>query len=149
MGTMITQKTYMAKAGENEEKCYLIDAADKVLGKVATKAATILRGKHKPTYTPHIDSGDMVVIINAEKIAVSGNKRQAKEYQRYTGYHGGRKTMRLEKMLERAPAQILRLAIERMIPSGSLGNKIKTKLKIYAGTEHPHAAQKPVALEIK
>lgn len=138
----------MAKASEVEHKCYLIDAKDKILGKIATKAAILLRGKHKPTYTPHVDTGDMVVIINAEKFQVSGNKLKKKEYQRYTGYHGGQKIMRLDEMLERAPTQVLRLAITRMIPSGALGNKVKTKLKIYAGEEHPHIAQKPIAIEI-
>ena len=148
MNRMSAQKSYMAKAGEIEQKCYLIDAKDKILGKVATRAATILRGKHKTVYTPHVDTGDMVVIINAEKFAVSANKLQSKEYQRYTGYHGGQKRVRLESLLDRAPTQALRLAIERMIPSGPLGNKIKTKLKIYAGDKHPHTAQKPIALEI-
>jgi len=143
-----TQKTYMAKATEVERKCYLIDAKDKILGKVATKAATILRGKHKPTFTPHVDTGDMVVIINAEKIAVTGNKLKQKEYQRYSGYHGGQKIMKLEEMLKRAPTQVLKLAITRMIPSGPLGNKIKTKLKIYVGDKHPHISQKPIPLEI-
>lgn len=142
------QKTYMAKTGEIETKCYLIDATDKILGKVATKAATILRGKHKPVYTPHVDTGDMVVIVNAEKIRVSRNKLQTKIYQRYSGYHGGRKTMPLQTMLERAPTQVLRLAINRMIPSGPLGDKVKTKLRIYVGGEHPHKAQRPIALEI-
>jgi len=145
---MTVQKTYMARAAEIEQKCYLIDAKDKILGKVAAKAATILRGKHKPIYTPHVDTGDMVVIINAEKVAVSGNKLQTKEYQRYTGYHGGQKIMRLDELLKRAPTQVLRLAVERMLPSGPLANEIKTKLKIYAGAGHPHAAQKPTALEI-
>ena len=138
----------MAKANEVERKCYLIDATDKVLGKIATKAAIILRGKHKVTYTPHVDNGDTVVIINAEKIAVTGNKMELKEYQRYSGYHGGQKIMKLDEMLKRAPTQVLKLAITRMIPSGPLGNQIKTKLKIYAGNKHPHAAQKPIPLEI-
>jgi large subunit ribosomal protein L13 len=138
----------MARANEVEQKCYLIDAKDKVLGRIATKAATILRGKHKPTFTPHVDTGDMVVIINAEKIKVTGNKRQQKEYQRYSGYHGGQKTMTFDEMFERAPTQVLRLAINRMIPSGALGNKIRTKLKIYAGEDYPHKAQKPIPLEI-
>jgi len=143
-----TQKSYMATASTVEQKCYIIDAKDKVLGKIATKAATILRGKHKPTYTPHVDSGDMVIIINAEKIAVTGNKMEQKEYQRYSGYHGGQKIMKLAEMLKRAPTQVLYLAITRMIPSGPLGNKIKTKLKIYTGENHPHKAQKPIPLEI-
>lgn len=143
-----TQKTYMAKANEVDRKCYLIDAKDKILGRVATKAATILRGKHKPTFTPHVDTGDMVVIINAEKIAVTGNKLKQKEYQRYSGYHGGQKIVKLEDMLKRSPTQVLKLAITRMIPSGPLGNKVKTKLKIYAGDKHPHTSQKPIPLEI-
>ena len=138
----------MAKDSEVECKCYLIDAKDKILGRIATKAATILRGKHKPMFTPHVDTGDMVVIINAEKVKVTGNKLQQKQYQRYSGYHGGQKTMRLDEMLNRAPAQVLRLAITRMIPSGALGNKIKTKLKIYAGDKHPHSSQKPIPLDI-
>ena len=146
--TTATQKSYMAKAQDVEQKCYIIDANGKILGRIATKVATILRGKHKPTYTPHVDTGDMVVIINAQKVRVTGNKLQDKEYQRYSGYHGGQKIMKLHEMLKRAPTQVLRLAIERMIPSGALGNKVKTKLKIYAGDQHPHAAQKPITLEI-
>ncbi len=146
--TTATQKTYMAKAQTVERKCYLIDATDKVLGKIATKAATILRGKHKPTFTPHVDTGDMVVIINAEKVAVTGKKLEQKEYQRYSGYHGGQKIMKLDEMLKRAPTKVLELAITRMIPSGPLGNQVKTKLKIYAGNQHPHASQKPIPLEI-
>ena len=142
------QKTYMAKDSEVDRKCYIIDAKDKVLGRIATKAATILRGKHKPTFTPHVDTGDTVIIINAEKFRVTGNKMKQKEYQRYSGYHGGQKIMKLEEMLKRAPTEPLRLAINRMIPSGALGNAVKTKLKIYAGENHPHAAQKPIPLDI-
>ena len=146
--TTATQKTYMAKAQKVDRQCFIIDARGKILGKIATKAATILRGKHKTTYTPHVDTGDYVIIINAEKVAVSGNKLQQKEYQRYSGYHGGQKIVRLEEMLAKAPTQVLRSAIYRMIPSGPLGNKVKTKLKIYAGEEHPHKAQKPIPLEV-
>lgn len=142
------QKTYMAKASEVERKCYLIDANNKILGRIATKAAVILRGKHKSTFTPHVDTGDMVVIINAEKVKVTGNKFKQKEYQRYSGYHSGQKIVKLEDMLKRAPTQVLRLAVNRMIPSGPLGNQIKTKLKIYKGDKHPHQAQKPIVLEI-
>ena len=138
----------MAKDSDVERKCYIIDANNKILGRIATKAATILRGKHKVTYTPHVDTGDTVIIINAEKVAVSGNKMEQKEYQRYSGYHGGQKIMKLNEMLKRAPTKVLRLAITRMIPAGALGSKIKTKLKIYAGDQHPHAAQKPIPLEI-
>jgi large subunit ribosomal protein L13 len=142
------QKTYMANDKTVERKCYVIDAKDKILGRIATKAASVLRGKHKVTYTPHVDTGDMVVIINAEKFKVTGNKLKDKEYQRYTGYHSGRKVLKLNELLDRAPTQVLRLAVERMIPKGPLGNKVKTKLKIYVGEEHPHTAQKPIPLEI-
>lgn len=138
----------MAKTEDVERKYYVIDANNKVLGRVAAKAATILRGKHKATYTPHVDTGDYVIIINAEKVAVTGNKREQKEYQRYSGYHGGQKIMKFSEMIERAPEQVIRLAVTRMIPSGALGNKVKTKLKIYAGDQHPHAAQKPEPLEV-
>lgn len=148
MRSATIQKTYMAKASEIEKKCYLIDARGKILGKVATKAAILLRGKHRPQYTPHVDSGDMVVIINAEKFAVSGKKMETKEYQRYTGFHGGRKVTPLGKLLDRAPTEPMRLAIERMMPRGALGSKIRSKLKIYAGKEHPHLAQKPIPIEI-
>jgi large subunit ribosomal protein L13 len=143
-----TQKTYMATSTQVERKCYLIDAKDKTLGKIATRAAIILRGKHKTIYTPHVDTGDMVVIINAEKLRVTGNKIQDKQYQYYTGYHGGQKTTTLKTMLEKHPEKILRLAINRMIPSGALGNQVKTKLRIYAGDQHPHATQKPIPLDI-
>ena len=138
----------MAKAGKVEQKCYLIDAKDKILGRVAAKAATILRGKHKPTYTPYVDTGDHVIIINAEKIKVTGKKLEDKEYQRYTGYHSGRKVVSLQDMLKKTPTTVLRLAVNRMIPHGALGNKVRTKLRVYAGDKHPHQAQKPIALEI-
>ena len=138
----------MAKTENVERKCYLIDANNKILGKVATKAASILRGKHKPIFTPHIDTGDMVVIINADKIKVTGKKLEQKEYQRYSGYPSGQKRVKLETLLKKAPTKVLELAINGMIPSGPLGNHVKTKLKIYAGGEHPHKAQKPLILEI-
>lgn len=144
----MTQKTYMAKASDVKRNCFLIDANGKVLGKVATKAATILRGKHKPTFTPHVDTGDVVVVINAEKVRVTGNKLQAKKYQRYSGYPSGQKEVKLEDMLKKAPEQVIRLAVNRMIPSGALGNKVKTKLKVYKGDKHPHGSQNPVALEV-
>ena len=142
------KKTYFAKAQEVKRNCYVLDANNKILGRIATQAAVLLRGKHKRTYTPHVDSGDMVVIINAEKIRVTGKKMTDKEYQRYSGYPSGKKLVTLEQMLEKRPTEALRLAITRMIPKGPLGNQIKTKLKIYAGSEHPHQAQKPVALEV-
>ncbi|MBI5415269.1 MAG: 50S ribosomal protein L13 [Candidatus Omnitrophica bacterium] len=144
----MTQKTYIAKAESVERKCYLIDAKDKVVGRVATKVATILRGKHKAIYTPHVDTGDQVIIINAEKVRVTGKKMRDKHYQYYTGFHSGRKVVRFEELIQTRPTQVLRLAITRMIPSGPLGNKVKTKLKIYAGDKHPHQAQKPIPLTI-
>lgn len=142
------QKSFMAKSNEVERKTYLIDAENKILGKVATKAAVLLRGKHKTIFTPHVDTGDQVIIINAEKVQVSGNKLKNKTYRRYSGYHSGLKELTMENMLKKSPTRVLKLAITRMIPSGPLGNKIKTKLKIYAGDQHPHQAQKPELLEI-
>ena len=142
------QKTYMAKDSDVEHKCYLIDAKDKVLGKIATKAATILRGKHKAIYTPHIDTGDMVVVVNVEKLRITGRKLGQKIYQRYTGYPSGQRAVALKDMLNKKPEQVLYLAVTRMIPKGALGDKMKTKLRIYTGETHPHAAQKPIALEV-
>ncbi len=144
----MTKKTYMAKVGEVEKKCYLIDAKDKILGRVAAKCATILRGKHKPQFTPFVDTGDMVIIINAEKIRVTGKKLTDKVYQRYSGYPSGQKSVRLEEMLAKRPTEVLTLAVKRMIPHGALGNKVETKLHVYAGDKHPHQAQKPILLEI-
>lgn len=141
--------TYMAKNEEIERKCYIVDASNQILGRLAARVATILRGKHKPIFTPHVDTGDMVIVINAEKIRVTGNKLKQKEYQRYSGYHSGQKIVRLEEMLKRAPAQVIRLAVNRMISSGPLANKVRTKLKVYAGEKHPHEAQKPISLKIQ
>jgi large subunit ribosomal protein L13 len=145
---MQTNKTYIPKAGDIEKKVYLVDAKDKVLGRVAAKVAHVLRGKHKRIFSPHLDTGDTVVIINAEKIRVTGKKLTDKIYQRYTGYPGGRKDVPLGEMLKKAPTQVLRLAINRMIPSGPLGNQVRRHLKIYAGDKHPHQAQKPISLEV-
>lgn len=142
------QKTFMAKTDEVDRKCYVIDAENKILGRLAAKVASVLRGKHKATFTPNVDTGDMVVVINAEKIKVTGNKLSGKVYHRYTGYHSGQRTLKLEDMLDKAPTQVIRLAVNRMIPSGPLGNKVKTKLKVYKGSEHPHSAQKPITLEL-
>jgi large subunit ribosomal protein L13 len=143
------QKTFMAKAEKVERKCYLIDAKDKVLGRVAAKAADILRGKHKAIYTPHVDTGDMVVIINAEQVKVTGKKLRDKIYDRYSGYHGGHKEIALQDLMERNPTTALKLAIRRMIPRGALGSKVQTKLRVYVGDQHPHQAQQPIKLEIK
>ncbi len=142
-----TQKTFMAKPQEIERKTYVVDATDKILGRLATKIATVLRGKHKPIYTPHVDTGDNVIIINAEKIRVTGNKLQQKMYQRYSGFPSGQTSVKLSTMLEKKPEKVLQLAVERMMPKGKLGDQMKKKLKIYAGGDHPHAAQKPIAFE--
>lgn len=141
-------KTYLAKKTEIQRNCYLIDAQDKILGRLATRVATILRGKHKAIYTPHVDTGDTVIIINADKIRVTGNKLAKKQYQRYSGYPSGQRSIRLEDMLKKSPTTVLKLAITRMIPKGPLGNQMKKKLKIYAGDKHPHQAQKPTVLEV-
>jgi large subunit ribosomal protein L13 len=141
-------KTFMAKAEEVTRKCYLINAENKILGRVATKAAILLRGKHKAIFTPHVDTGDIVIIINAGKIRVTGKKLKDKVYQRYSGYQGGQKSVTLEQLMDRAPTKAMELAVTRMIPKGPLGNKVKTKLKIYAGDSHPHLAQKPIPVEV-
>ncbi len=141
-------KTYLPKVSEIEHKVFLIDAEGKVLGRIAAKAATILRGKHKRTYTPFLDTGDTVVIINAEKVRVTGKKLTDKVYQRYTGYPSGQRQVVLGDMLENRPTKVLELAVSRMLPSGPLAYKQSTRLKVYAGDKHPHAAQKPVTIEI-
>jgi large subunit ribosomal protein L13 len=141
-------KTYNAKPGEISRDWYVVDAAGKTLGRLATQIADTLRGKRKPQYTPHIDTGDFVIVVNAEKIAVTGNKRAAKLYRRHSGYPGGLRTRTLEQMLERRPEEVIRLAVRGMLPRNRLARKQLTKLKIYAGPDHPHAAQKPQPLEI-
>ncbi|MCK5581770.1 MAG: 50S ribosomal protein L13 [Candidatus Omnitrophica bacterium] len=141
-------KTYIPKKEEIEHKYYIIDANNQILGKIATKAATILRGKHKAIFTPHLDTGDRVIIINAGKIKVTGKKMQQKTYQRYSGYPSGQKSVTLAKLLEKAPTQAVRLAINRMIPSGKLGNSLRSCVRIYADENHPHQAQKPIPLDV-
>ena len=142
------QKTYVAKPAEIKRQCYVIDAKDKILGRVATKAASLLRGKHKAIFTPHVDTGDMVVITNAKDVRVTGNKLKDKIYVRHTGYPGGKRVVTLQEMLNKVPTQVLELAVYRMIPSGPLGNSIRRKLKIYADDKHPHQAQQPISIEI-
>ena len=141
-------KTPLAKPGEFQPNWYLVDAQREVLGRAATKISQILQGKNKPTWTPHVDTGDFVVVINAEKIQATGKKEQDKEYDWYTGWSGGRKTRSLNEMRKRRPEQILRLAVRRMLPKNKLGRKMLKKLKIYPGTEHEHAAQQPEALDL-
>ena len=141
-------KTYVATPADRERNWVLVDAQGQTLGRLATQIADVLRGKRKPTYTPHCDVGDFVVVINAEQISVTGNKRAEKLYHRHSGYPGGLKSRTLEEMLDRRPEEVLRLAVKGMLPRNRLARKQTTKLKIYAGPEHPHAAQKPEPLEI-
>ena len=142
------KRTYIPKPNEIERKFYLIDASNQILGRLAAKAAAILRGKHKVIYTPHLDTGDTVIIINAEKIRVTGPKMRDKVYHRFTGYPSGQRSVTLEQMLQKAPTKVLRLAINRMIPKGPLGYQIRGRLRIYVGDKHPHQAQKPIPLSL-
>lgn len=136
-------KTWTPKKGEVERKWIVIDAKDKVLGRLAAESARILRGKHKPQFAPHMDSGDFVIIINASKIKLTGNKLQQKTYYRHSGYPGGLKSVTAEKLLKEKPERMLRLAVRGMLPKNTLGRAQLTKLKVYADDSHPHAAQKP------
>ena len=145
---MKASKTFLPKVDQIERKFYLIDASDKILGRIAAKAATLLRGKHKPTFSPHLDMGDTVIIINAEKIRVTGKKMTDKVYLRYSGYPSGQRGLSLKEMLEKSPTKVLRLAINRMIPKGRLGNTARSRLRIYAGDKHPHVTPTPIPLEL-
>jgi large subunit ribosomal protein L13 len=136
-------KTYSAKPGEIQRDWYVVDAEGQTLGRLATQIADRLRGKGKPQFTPHVDTGDFVVVVNAEKIAVTGNKLDDKLYYRHSGYPGGLRQRPLREQLERVPTEVLRKAVRGMLPRNSLGRQQLTKLKIYAGPEHPHAAQEP------
>jgi large subunit ribosomal protein L13 len=140
--------TYSPKPGEITRAWHVIDATDVVLGRLATHAATLLRGKHKPTYAPHMDTGDFVVIVNAEKIAVSGTKRDDKFVFRHSGFPGGLKQRSVGEMIEKHPDRLVEKAVKGMLPKNRLGRAMAKKLKVYAGPEHPHAAQKPAAFEI-
>ena len=141
-------KTYHAKPGEVEREWVIIDAEDQVLGRVATKAAQILKGKHKPQYTPHVDTGDFVIIINADKVRLTGKKLVQKVYFRHSGYLGGDKYTKAGDMLAKNPVRMVELAVRGMVPHNRLGSQIIKKLHVYAGSEHPHAAQKPEVLTI-
>ena len=134
-------KTYNAKEQDITKKWYLVDASNKIVGRMATQIAMRLRGKHKPIFTPHADTGDFVVVVNAEKVVFTGKKWDRKIYYRHTGYMGGLKEITAGKLLEKNPEEILRLAVKRMLPKNSLGRRQLKKLKIYAGTSHPHEAQ--------
>ena len=141
--------TYMAKASEIERKWYVIDAEGQTLGRLASQVASILRGKHKPTYTPHVDTGDHVIIVNAEKIKLTGNKLNDKIYYRHSGYAGGLKMRTAGQMLDRQPEKVIELAVKGMLPKGPLGRKMFNKLHVYAGPEHPHQAQQPENYELR
>lgn len=140
--------TTSAKPADIKKTWYLIDATNLVLGRLASQIATLLRGKHKPSYTPHMDCGDYVVVINAEKVALTGNKMENKMYHHHTGYIGGIKSVNAAKLMEKHPEDLIYKAVERMISRNKLGRAQMTKLRVYTGTEHPHAAQNPVALDI-
>lgn len=138
-------KTFMASPSTIERKWYVVDATDKTLGRMATEIAAVLRGKHKPTFTPHIDTGDNVIVINADKIKVTGKKLDQKVYYNHSGYVGGMKEQTLKEKLAKKPEQVVELAVKGMLPKGPLGRQMFKKLFVYAGPEHPHAAQKPEA----
>lgn len=140
--------TYSAKDSDNEGKWLIIDAEDKVLGRLASVVAYHLRGKHNPMYTPHADTGDSVIVINAEKIKLTGRKWDQKNYYRHSGYLGGLKTITAKHLLGKKPEDLIRFAVKGMLPKNSLGRKLFKKLKVYTGTEHPHEAQQPVVMNM-
>ncbi len=139
-------KTYSVKAGEITRRWFVVDAEGKVLGRLATEIARVLRGKHKPTYTPHLDTGDFVVVINADKVRLTGRKEDQKTYFRHTGYMGHEKFIPFRDMLAKHPERVIELAVKGMLPKNALGRQMRHKLKVYAGTEHPHSAQQPESL---
>jgi len=141
-------KTYVARKDDIKRKWYLVDAKGKILGRLATRVASILRGKHKVIYTPHLDTGDGVIVINAAKIKVTGRKLKQKVYRRYSGYIGGLREVSLENMLKNKPATVIKLAVKRMLPQGHLGETMFKKLKVYADDKHQHQSQAPVPLEV-
>jgi len=146
--TILEMKTFVAKEHEIEKKWYSIDAEGKTLGRLASEIATLLRGKHKPIFTPHMDAGDYVVVVNAAKVVLTGEKLEKKVYYRHSGYVGGLKKAIAKEMLQKRPENLIRLAVKGMLPKNSLGRRQLAKLKIYAGPDHPHQAQKPEKLEV-
>jgi large subunit ribosomal protein L13 len=142
-------KTFVATSENRQRDWYVVDAEGKTLGRLATQLADVLRGKRKPEYTPHCDTGDFVVVVNAEKVAVTGNKREQKRYWRHSGYPGGIRSRTLGDLLERRPEEVIRRAVKGMLPRNRLARQQLRKLKVYAGPEHPHEAQKPKPLEIE
>lgn len=141
-------KTYSLKLGDVEKKWYLVDAEGKTLGRLSTQIAAILRGKHKPTFTPHMDMGDNIIVINAEKIQLTGRKAEQKKYYRHSGYPGGIKVTSFSDMIEKKPKMVITIAVKGMLPHNRLGRRILKNLKVYSGTEHPHASQNPEKLEL-
>jgi large subunit ribosomal protein L13 len=141
-------KTYTPKAGEIDHKWWVVDATDKPLGRLATEVARVLRGKHKPEYTPHLDTGDFVVVLNASRVKLTGNKADQKTYFRHTGYMGGEKHIPFKRMIQTHPDRVIELAVKGMLPKNALGRQLRKKLRVYAGEEHPHAGQQPRPLEI-
>ena len=141
--------TYTAKAGQVQQGWYVVDAQDKVLGRLAVQIATRLRGKHKPEYTPHVDTGDFIVVVNVSKLRVTGRKDERKVYYRHTGYPGGLKETNFKKLQAKKPTRVLQLAVKGMLPKGPLGYAMLRKLKVYAGATHPHSAQQPKTWEIQ
>jgi len=141
-------KTYSAKPHEVDQKWLLVDAEGQTLGRMATEIATRLRGKHKPEYTAHVDTGDFVVVINADKVRVTGNKAKGKIYYSHSGFPGGLKQLPFEKLLDKEPERVVQLAVKGMLPRSPLGRAMFKKLKVYAGTEHPHGAQQPQTLQL-
>ncbi|MBF0204270.1 MAG: 50S ribosomal protein L13 [Desulfamplus sp.] len=140
--------TYSAKRSDNKEKWCIIDATDKVLGRIASQVASRIRGKNNPLFTPHADTGDWVIVINADKIRLTGNKLDQKRYYRHTGYMGGIKSITARELLEKKPEELLRKAVKGMLPKNPLGRKLNTKLHVYTGNDHPHASQKPEIVDI-
>ncbi len=141
-------KTYSVKAGEIERRWFVVDAQGKILGRLATEVARVLRGKHKPIYSPHLDTGDFVVVINADKVELSGRKADQKSYFRHTGYMGGEKFIPFRRMLETHPERVIEIAVKGMLPKNALGKQMQKKLRVYAGSDHPHQAQQPEPLNI-
>ena len=141
--------TFMAKPNEVERSWYVVDAAGQTLGRLASEVASIIRGKHKPQFTPHVDTGDFVIVINAEKIHLTGNKLNDKKYYRHSGHPGGLKTTTAKEMLQNRPEKVIELAVHGMLPKSRLGQGMKLKLKVYAGSEHPHQAQKPEVYNLR
>jgi len=144
----VKKHTYSAKNDDIQRNWYVIDAEGKILGRLASEIAKIIRGKHNPLYTPHVDCGDFVVVVNADKVVLTGRKMSQKVYYRHSGYTGGLKEITAEKLLEKRAEDLIRIAVKGMLPKNKLGRKLNTKLKVYAGPEHPHSAQKPEALEL-